>query len=503
MALTYPVIYYFLDPKGLRKYPIPSVAAITPLWQMYHNWYGEKYIAVDKAHKRVGKVVRLGPNHVSFSSPQAFKDIYGHGTTVRKDIFYDNQAAGNPNMADATDKEVHRNKRRNLAHVFSPGKITEMEPRVMQVVRKLLRAVEMKSRGLRIADTDRFPVKDGVFDLRPWLNMFSYDAITNVFWSQTYGFLDRGDDDCPAERSDGTITTVHAMHTFHTGAAHSVLVGHLSPFWYDLVRNKILGWTDRTKCGNTFTDMARYLAHRRLESPPPEPDLFSNLPTSPTEKRETPMSDREIIAESSVMLNAGNDTTQTSLTNIMFYLAGHPAAQKKLRSILRESLDPEQIPVAPYETLRHISYLRAVIDESFRMQAPLGTGLPRLTTKPIVIDGESIPAGVTVSAQTWSLHRREDLFRHANEWIPERWLPYWEESTETERQNLKEYVLPFSLGPRACIGRNLAYMEISICIAALVLAFEWELPEKGQVLRHHERFNCNPIELPIRAKYLL
>lgn len=470
---------------------------------MYHNWHGTKFKAVHEAHKELGPVVRLGPNHVSFSSTQAFKDIYGHGASLRKDIFYDNQAGGNPNMADATDKNVHRAKRKNLAHVFAPAQITEMEPRVMKVTKKLVHAIEMKSRGLKVSDADRFPVKDGVFDLRPWLNMFSYDAITEVFWSQSYGFLDRGNDDCPAQRADGSVVTVNAMHTFHTGAAHSVLLGHMSPFWYELLRNKLLSWTEKTKCGNTFTDMARYLAKKRLENTPSSPDLFSNLPTVPTEKRPEPMSFREVVAESGVMLNAGNDTTQTSLTNTMFYLASYPAIQTKLRSILRENLGEDQIPIASYETLRHIPYLRAVLDESFRLQAPLGTGLPRLTTKATMIDGEFIPAGVTVSAQTWSLQRRDDLFHNAEQWIPERWLPDCEETSETERQNLKDYVIPFSMGPRACIGRNLAYMELSICVASLILAFEWELSEPGQVLNHHERFNCNPIALPIRAKSIL
>ena len=93
---------------------------------MYLNWHGAKFKAVDEAHKRLGRVVRLGPKHLSFSSPQAFKDIYGHGAALRKDIFYDNQAGDNPNMADATDKSVHRAKRKNLAHVFSPAQITAM-----------------------------------------------------------------------------------------------------------------------------------------------------------------------------------------------------------------------------------------------------------------------------------------------------------------------------------------------------------------------------------------
>ncbi|CAK7200339.1 hypothetical protein SEUCBS139899_003030 [Sporothrix eucalyptigena] len=507
VGLVYPIVAYLVDRHGLRKYPAPGpagIAAFTPLWQMYYNYFGVKYLAVDHVHKQLGPVVRLGPKHVSFSSPQAFREIYGHGTSIIKDTFYDNQAGGNPNMADVTNKEVHRGKRKNLSFVFAAKQIIAMEPRVMAIVEKLLKAVAVKSQGGRVSSQDRFVVsEDGVFDIRPWLNMFSYDAITNIFWSKTYGFLDRGDDDCLAQNPDGTVQSVHAMQTFHTGAAWSVFLGHLTPFWYGFFKRQLLSWTFRNKCGDNFTGMARYLATQRLQNPPSEPDLFSNLPVTASAKRPDPMSMEEIIAESSVMLNAGNDTTQSSLTNTVYYLAKNSDKQAKLRNILKESLPAASIPVASYEQLQHIPYLRACIDESFRMHAPLGTGAPRLTTEPTVIDGEQIPAGVTVSNQTWSLHRNEILFRDALSYIPERWLPENPDFTDEERQNLKDFVAPFSMGPRACIGRNLAYMELSICIASLVMAFDWELGQKDYVLKYHERFNCNPIELPIKATPLL
>lgn len=515
--MLYPVVAFLVDEKGLRKFPAPSVAAFTPLWQMYHNWHGRKFLAVDRAHRELGNVVRLGPRHLSFASPRAFRDIYGHGTSIVKDTFYDNQAGGNPNMADATDKAAHREKRKNLSFVFSAKQITAMEPRVMRMVEKLVRDLWIKSCGRMVADTDRFPVgPDGVFDLRPWLNMFSYDTITDIFWSRSYGFLDRGDDDCTAEAADGTVRTVNAMRTFHTNTGFSVLVGHLPPFWFDLVKNKLLRWTFAARSGQYFTGMARHLVTQRLGRPPREPDLFSNLPTHTSEKRPVPMSADEILAESTVMLNAGNDTTQSALANTMFDLASHPRKQAKLRSELRRHLggDDASFVVASYETLQGVAYLRAAIDESFRLHAPLGTGLPRMTTEPTVIDGVAVPAGVTVSAQTWSLHRRADLFRDPEAWLPERWLQPPDHGdgddeneevvfSDEERRNLKDYVQPFSQGPRACIGRNLAYMELSICVAALVLAFEWTLPREGTRLRHHERFNCNPVELPIRARALV
>ncbi|CAK7246249.1 MAG: hypothetical protein STHCBS139747_007873 [Sporothrix thermara] len=502
VAIVYPIAVYFADPYGLRKYPAPGIAAFSPLWQMYHNYFGVKYLAVQRAHEKLGPVVRLGPKHVSFASPQAFRAIYGHGTSIKKDTFYDNQAGGNPNMADVTDKEVHRGKRKNLSFVFAAKQIIAMEPRIMAIVDKLLAAVATKALGGRVSAQDRFVVSpEGVFDLRPWLNMFSYDAITNIFWSQTYGFLDRGDDDCLAQGPDGAVQAVHAMQTFHTGAAWSVFLGHLTPFWYGLFRRQLLAWTFRSRCGDNFTGMARYLATQRMQHPPAAPDLFSNLPVTASAKRPDPMALDEIIAESAVMLNAGNDTTQSALTNTMFFLARSPAKQAKLRRILRESLPATASgPVASYEVLQHIPYLRAVIDESFRLHAPLGTGAPRLTTEPTVIDGHLMAAGVTVSSQTWSLHRDEVLFRDALAYVPERWLPDNADYSDAERQNLRDFVAPFSMGPRACIGRNLAYMELSICLAALVLAFEWELGREDFVLQYHERFNLNPIELPIKAR---
>lgn len=465
---------------------------------MYHNWRGQKFIAVNEAHRALGEVVRIGPNTISFSSVQAYKDIYGHGSQVVKDVFYDNQAGGNPSMADTSSRELHSRKRKNLSFVFSSKQVTTMEPRVMDVVDKLLRAVKVKAQGGKVAPTDRFDVVDGALDIRPWLNMFTYDAISSMFFSKSFNFLDRGDDDCMAQDPKGGIQQVHAMQTFHTGARFSVLLGHLSAFWYNLIKNRMLGWTFGGKCGTNFTGMARFLVTDRLQNPPSKPDLFSNLPVNPTEKNPVPMELNELVAEAAVMLNAGNDTTQTSLVNILYCLASHPKEQQKLRRILEEAIPIDQRPIVSYAQLQHVPYLRCCIDESFRVFAPVATGLPRRTTQPAVIAGYEIAAGVGVSAPVYTLHRNDKLFRNASRWQPERWEPDNTNFTDEERRNLNNYVQPFSQGARACIGRNLAYMELSICIAALVLAFEWELGPGQNEVEYCERFNCNPVKLIVR-----
>ena len=418
---------------------------------------------------------------------------------IVKDDFYAHIAAGNPSMAQTTSKAEHARKRKTMTHVFSAREITAMEPRVMETVRKLCRNLKSKAEGKLIASTDLYPVDNGAFDVRPWLNMFSYDAITAMFWSKTYGFLDKGNDVCPALTSTGETKQVHAMNTFHSASAFNVLWAHL-PESLDKLVKIILANTHGRQSALNFYAMANHMVVERIRSPPSEPDLFSNLPVTPTEKHPTPMPLHEIVAECTTMMDAGNDTTQTSLTNCMYNLAANPAKQSKLRAQL---LALGGDPIAHYSALQKAPYLRACLDESFRVQPPVAFGLPRRTVAPgATIAGHFVPPDVTVSVPLFSLHRDPNLFPDPLAFIPERWLPDDEVYTpsERERRNLKEFVLPFSLGGRACIGRNLAYMELSIVIAALVMGFEWELRVEGQEMEYVERLNRNPKSLWVRAR---
>ena len=471
---------------------------------MYHSRRQKRFAAVDAAHQKLGPVVRISPNHVSFTEPAAYKEIYGHGSPIIKDEFYAHIAAGNPSMAQTTSKADHARKRKNLTHVFSAKEIIAMEPRVMDLARKLCRDLAAKSNGEQIAPTDEYRVVNGTFDLRPWINMFSYDAITAMFFSNCYGFLDRGNDICPALDSSGQVKQVHAMDTFHSASGHNVLYAHLPAGWYNMLQI-LLKYTHGKQAANNFGSMANYHVIQRIRSPPAVPDLFSTLPIQPTEKRPDPMPISEVVAECTTMMDAGNDTTQTSLTNLMYQVAANPCKQAKLHDELRAIMPDSEVVVAHYAELQKTPYLRACLDESFRCKPPVGFGLPRRTVgNGATIAGHDIGPDTVVSAPLYSIHRSPALFPDPPAFIPERWLKNEDDNTYhtsvIEQQNLKEFVLPFSLGGRACIGRNLAYMELSIVIAAMVLGFEWELAVPGSDIEVLERLNSNPKELMVRAR---
>jgi len=302
--LAHPFLNYFLDSNSLRRFPSPSVAGFSPFWAIYHNWRGRRFLAVDRAHKELGSVVRIAPNSVSFADPKAYRDIYGHGSSILKDVFYDNLAGNTPSMADTTSRALHAVKRKNVSSIFAAKHVTAMEPKIMETVRRLLRALKHKSEGRAVAATDQYPTTGGHFDLRPWMNMFSFDAFSSMLWSSTYGFLDRGNDDCFSMSADGTVSAVQAMDSFQIGVHFNTLCAQLSPYAYRLSR-----WISQTtyenKAANHFTGMARYKTVNRLKWTPTEPDFFSYLPLEPCEKRPTVMELPELVAECTTFLNAG------------------------------------------------------------------------------------------------------------------------------------------------------------------------------------------------------
>jgi len=176
---------------------------------------------------------------------------------------------------------------------------------------------------------------------------------------------------------------------------------------------------------------------------------------------------REMFAEANNLIIAGSDTTATALSATLFYLNHNPHALRKVKDELKTAfagLDVEDVRSGPI--LTSCKYLKACIDEAMRMTPAVPGILPRVVLPGgIDIDGHSIPAGVEVGVSAYSLHHNSSHFPDSFEYRPERFLDVEAEDT------LKSFA-PFSTGPRACIGRNLAYMEMMIVLARMLLLFD-------------------------------
>jgi cytochrome P450 len=201
----------------------------------------------------------------------------------------------------------------------------------------------------------------------------------------------------------------------------------------------------------------------------------------------------ELAAEASIMMNAGSDTTAIALTNVLYWLLKNPDAFAKLREELDAVLDPDE-PVAPFDRVKHLPYLRACLDESMRLTPPNTMNIPRITPpQGLSVMGYWIPGRTTVHCSTYTIHRNPKIFVEPLAYKPERWLG-------EDGKDLQQHFLTFSAGARGCIGRNITYMEQTIVLASLIFRFDFSLMSDDWVLEQEESFTCSPSDFPIRVR---
>lgn len=83
LAIFY-LVPYFTSNSGIRNVPGPFAAKFSNLWLLLKARQGNRYLSVDEAHKKYGKLVRIQPDHVSVADESAINAIYGHGNGFLK-----------------------------------------------------------------------------------------------------------------------------------------------------------------------------------------------------------------------------------------------------------------------------------------------------------------------------------------------------------------------------------------------------------------------------------
>jgi cytochrome P450 len=107
-----------------------------------------------------------------------------------------------------------------------------------------------------------------------------------------------------------------------------------------------------------------------------------------------------------------------------------------------------------------------------RLHPPVGTMLPReILPGGLLISNHHFAAGIEIGVPIYALHHSERYFANAEDYKPERWMAG--EGTSNEEQALqKASFSPFSVGPRGCAGKNMAYLELTTIIAKLLWRYD-------------------------------
>ncbi|KAJ6483937.1 cytochrome P450 [Mycena sanguinolenta] len=169
---------------------------------------------------------------------------------------------------------------------------------------------------------------------------------------------------------------------------------------------------------------------------------------------------------------AGRDTTASLLTFTIYMLTEHPGIFAKLREEIFRVVGPTQRPT--FDDFRTMKYLRAVLNETLRLYPPVPFN-EKTSVQPTVFQSSKggpplyVPAGTRTFITPIIMHRRKDLWGpDALKFDPERFLD----------ERLNKYLtpnpfifLPFSAGPRICLGQQFAYHEASFFLVRLLQTF--------------------------------
>ncbi|KAL7394038.1 hypothetical protein ABVT39_019743 [Epinephelus coioides] len=169
------------------------------------------------------------------------------------------------------------------------------------------------------------------------------------------------------------------------------------------------------------------------------------------------LSDEDLRAEVDTFMFEGHDTTASGMSFILYCLACHPEHQKMCREEIIQALDGKD--TMEWEDLNKIPYTTMCIKESLRLYPPV-PGISRQTTKPVTFpDGRTIPKGCNVGTSVYGLHRNAAVWENPDVFDPLRFLP------ENVSKRSPHAFVPFSAGPRNCIGQNFAMNELKVATA--------------------------------------
>lgn len=431
----------------LAKFPGPKLNAISELPISIGVLRGRHVYNVKRWHDAHGPIVRIAPNELSFTDPAAWKDIYsshpGQPNFPRDPIDSRFDPVKDTGVLSTdmlvADERNHARQRRTLSHAFSMAAIKEQEKLITDFVDLFIVKVR------EIADDGR------IVDINQWYNYLTFDVIGEMAFGESFGCMATGAYNYwVANMGDHMVAAAVEQCTRRLAGANSALQKLLKRYIVPSgMKNHLQLSTEKVTKRLDILDSDKK-------------DFFWFIIR---EKEVGNMSRAELIANAALFISAGSETTASLLAGLTHWLLKTPRVFDKLKKEIRTI---EKADDLTHERLAKLPYLNACIEEGLRIFPPVPGGNLRSVPKGgASVCGHQLPEGVTVSVQSWSVTHDESNFPDPNSLIPERWLG--EDKGAISKLQASQ---PFSLGPRGCLGKNLAYLEMRLVLGKLFWNFD-------------------------------
>jgi aspirochlorine biosynthesis cytochrome P450 monooxygenase len=436
----------------LAKYPGPLLWRATRLPAAYHHATGDLYKCIATFHDQYGAIVRIAPDELSFTSPDAWPQIYNSRPQLVKTKFHFATSEGDPNfpesMITAPDAE-HARLRRLAGPAFLNSGIAEVEPVLQHYSDLLISQLKASS-------------KEGSQNMVEWFLWTLNDVIGQLALDQQFECLDKRRMHPWPSFLLGSLKATAALNQFKRYGISLKIIAPLLPKKVAEQRDMFI---------NTAKDAtARRLAREKDEVVRMEHGVGD-------QKRDIvglmlrelkggdKLSPAEITSNSILIVGGGAETTSSCMSGLWWHLLKTPRVYNHIRQLVRDTFPTnEDITI---KACNNLPYLKATIDEALRIFPIASYITPRVTPKGgYVIDGQHVPEDVSkprrvvpdtdspqtyVSMGQWYMGRSDRFFDSPMEFRPERWLE--SDAKDVNGRPLDDVLRPFSLGPRNCLGK--------------------------------------------------
>ncbi|KAG0171863.1 hypothetical protein DFQ28_000202 [Apophysomyces sp. BC1034] len=199
------------------------------------------------------------------------------------------------------------------------------------------------------------------------------------------------------------------------------------------------------------------------------------------------LSDSNIRDQVVTFLIAGHDTTANTLAWTLYQLALNPEIEAKLlQEVVNAGITHDKNPTT--EQISNLKYMHQVLKETLRLYPPVRMLGKYCKKDCIVPGGYRIKEGTAVAVNVYAMHHNEKIYPEPLRWDPDRWTP------EEEQKRSRFSWLPFSTGPRSCIGMAFALQEAKTVLAMFLHRFQFRYD--GPVIRFDPKMaTTKPLDL--------
>lgn len=219
---------------------------------------------------------------------------------------------------------------------------------------------------------------------------------------------------------------------------------------FDLLSSEPVRNIDFARSFRNLERVILHVADKRRSVAPTSVDVLGMLLEARDMGRGKRMSDEQLVDEILTLIVAGHETTSSTLNWTWYLISQHPEVEERLSCELKGFADSPD-----FGNLPRFVYTRQVIDEAMRLY-PAGWLVTRRALQDDRLGEYFVPAGTEIYISPYFIQRHPNLWNEPDRFNPDRF------SFENSRHRHRLATLPFSSGPRNCIGASFARVQMQI-----------------------------------------